>query len=131
MKWMLLGLLSALPTAALAATDMAAKTTDFAEAVATCTPGALDMPHPLIRGFTIAHRIEGERDGLCHYTQSMPGGMHMECAFTDAGREAYAAEFVKFAAGRMHGSTADKPAWADDCVIVTRDGKRLPMAGSS
>lgn len=132
MYWLILALLvgQASPSAAAPATE-AADPAAFAQAITTCRPTTLRMAHPLMRGFTIVHRIEGERDDLCHYTQAMPAGMRMECAFTRAGGAAFAAEFSKLAAGHLRGSSTEKPAWADECVIVTRDGKQLPVFGES
>lgn len=108
-----------------AATDAAG----FAQRVAACEPSAFSTPHPFVSGFDSEHRIAGEQDGTCRYTQSMPGGMRMECAFTEAGRQAFAAEFKALAAGRMQGGTDQAPAWTDECEIVTATGQRLPAFG--
>lgn len=129
MDWLILLLLvgqQASPTGG----DVAAVPAAFGRAIAACAPASFNMQHPLMPGFEIAHRIEGERDGLCRYTQTMPGDMHMECGFSEAGRKAYAAEFERMAAGQLSGSSGDKPAWADDCEIVMKDGKRLPAFGT-
>ena len=101
----------------------------FAARLEACEPDAYSAPHPFVRGFQSAHAIEGERDGACRYTQTMPGGMRMECALSPAGRTALAASFEQMAAGRMRGSTASAPAWAAECEIVTADGKRMPAFG--
>ncbi len=130
MDWLILVLLvgqQATPTGG----DVAAGPVAFGQAIAVCAPASLKMPHPLMPSFETLHRIEGEDDGLCLYTQTMPGDMHMECRFTEAGRKAYAAEFERMAAGQLSGSNTDKPAWADECEIVMKDGKHLPAFGTT
>ncbi len=101
----------------------------FAEAVASCRPASHSGPHPFMKGFTIEHTIRGEVDGACGYTQSMPGGMTMECALSDAGREGLAEEFRQQAEGRLSGGTSRQPGWTRECEIVDNAGKRSPMGG--
>lgn len=113
------------------AADAAAETSAFATKLGTCEPAELSTPHPFMRGFDSQHRIEGEQQGACRYTQSMPGDMRMECALSAAGRTALADNLVEMAAGRMQGSTQAAPAWAKECEIVTADGKRMPAFGKS
>lgn len=104
----------------------------FARQLQACTAGSFEMPHPLVPGFTIHHEIGAEHhEQACEYSQSMPGGMRMECLFTAAGRQAYAAEFEALAAGRLQGGTGRSPAWTEDCEIVTADGTRLPVSGTT
>lgn len=104
----------------------------FARQLQACTAGALEMPHPFVPGFTIRHEIGAEHhEQACEYSQTMPGGMRMECLFTFDGRQAYAAEFEALASGRLQGGTSQSPAWAEDCEIVTKDGMRLPVGGSA
>lgn len=131
MKLLIVAMLAGQQMAAPAVGDVATGPAAFATDLSACSPAAFNSPHPLVPGFEAAHLIEGERAGACRYTQTMPGDMHMECGFTEAGREAYAAEFEKMAAGQMSGSTQDKPTWADDCEIVMKDGKRLPAFGTT
>lgn len=130
MDWLILALLVGQQAAPVGG-DVAADPAAFGQALAACAPASISMPHPLMAGFETAHRIEGERDGLCRYTQTMPGDMHMECGFSEAGRKAYATEFEKLATGRLSGSSKEKPAWADACEIVMKDGKRLPAFGTT
>ena len=99
----------------------------FAAQVAACVVASHQSPHPFVRDFTIEHAITGEADGRCGYTQSMPGGMRMECALTEAGRDGLASEFLEMAEGRMSGSTQAQKAWTSECEIVTADGKRLKV----
>ncbi len=99
----------------------------FAAALDTCESARFSHPHPLMRGFDSAHAIQGERDGRCRYTQSMPGGMHMACAFDAAQRSAFAAEFEAMAAGRLQGGSGEAKTWQSACEIVTGDGKRMPL----
>lgn len=115
------------PKAGDAGPEADAATLAFAAALEACAPATHQTPHPFMRGFTIEHRITGENDGRCDYTQTMPGGMHMACRLGDAGRTALAAEFREMAAGHMSGGTGNAPAWTRDCEIVTADGKRTPM----
>lgn len=133
MDWMLVALLlgqAGAPSGAATPVDITDPAA-FGDAVAACAPARMELAHPFVRGFMVRHAIEGERDGRCAYTQTMPGDMRMECAFSDAGRAAYAAAFADMAAGRLAGSTGEKPAWADDCAIVTRDGRRIPAFGTT
>lgn len=99
----------------------------FAEALVGCRPAKHQGPHPFVRGFVIDHEIVGESDGICAYTQTMPGGMTMDCKLSSDGRAGLAAEFRELAEGRMSGGTGAQPAWTRECEIVTRDGKRMPM----
>lgn len=76
--WLILVLLfgqQATPTGG----DVAANPAAFGQAIAACAPASLNKPHPLMPSFETEHQIQGERDGLCRYTQTMPGDMHMEC----------------------------------------------------
>ena len=104
-------------------------TAAFADALRSCTPARHGTPHPFVRGFTSAHEVVGPVGDRCAYTQSMPGGMVMDCAFGAAARVAMADELDAFAAGRLAGGTGAQPAWAGDCEVVTADGKRLPFGG--
>lgn len=99
----------------------------FAEALVGCRPARHEGPHPFVKGFVIEHQITGETDATCAYTQSMPGGMTMDCKLSSEGRAALAAEFREMAEGRMSGGTASQPSWSRECEIVTQDGKRMPM----
>lgn len=99
----------------------------FAEAIGACRAASHQAPHPFVRGFTIEHVVAGEQDGACAYSQTMPGEMRMECKLSKEGRAGLAAEFLEMAEGRMSGSTSAQPAWAGECEILTKDGKRLPM----
>jgi hypothetical protein len=118
--------------AAPAATEAAAPTTDaagFADALEACTAATHAAPHPFMKGFVIEHAIAGELDGACAYSQTMPGGMRMECKLSEAGRSGMAGDYREQAAGRMSGSTGSQPAWTSECEIVTKDGQRSPMGG--
>ncbi|PZO10972.1 MAG: hypothetical protein DCF27_01040 [Lysobacteraceae bacterium] len=118
--------------AAPAATETAPSITDptvFADALDACTVATHAAPHPFVRGFVIEHAIAGELDGACAYSQTMPGGMRMECKLSQAGRSGMAGEYREQAAGRMSGSSRTQPAWARECEIVTKDGNRSPMGG--
>lgn len=99
----------------------------FAEALVGCQPATHQGPHPFVKGFVIEHTITGETDGICAYSQTMPGGMTMDCKLTPEGRAALATEFRELAEGRMSGGTGSQPAWSKECEIVTQDGKRMPM----
>ena len=101
----------------------------FASALEACSLATHAGPHPFMKGFVIEHAITGTRDGTCAYSQTMPGGMRMECQLSEAGRAGLAAEFREQAAGRMSGSTSNPPAWTGECEIVGKDGKRTPMGG--
>ncbi len=103
--------------------------TAFAAALETCDSASFRHPHPLMHGFESAHAIDGMREGSCHYTQSMPGGMRMECAFDATQRSAFAAEFLAMAAGRLQGGSGETKSWQSACEIVTGDGKRMPLGG--
>lgn len=115
------------PPAAAAASAPDAKA--FATRLAACEAATFSHPHPLMRGFTTEHAIEGEREGACRTTQTMPGSMRMECALSDAGRKAYAAEFEAMAAGALQGSSKDPKPWQQECELVLPDGKRIPASG--
>lgn len=101
----------------------------FADALDACQPAELRIPHPLVRPFFVEHTVHGEKDGRCRYDQTMPGDMTMECSFTEEGRKAMADQIRKLGDDAMlHGSTKDAPpAWAKECEIVTKDGKRMPF----
>jgi len=99
----------------------------FAEALVGCRPARHEGPHPFVKGFEIEHQVTGESGGVCAYTQSMPGGMTMDCKLSVEGRAALAAEFREMAEGRMSGGTSSQPSWTRECEIVTQDGKRMPM----
>lgn len=99
----------------------------FAEALVGCRPARHEGPHPFVKGFVIEHQISGETGGVCGYTQTMPGGMTMDCRLTADGRSSLAAEFRELAEGRMSGGTGSQPGWTRECEIVTQDGKRMPM----
>jgi len=102
----------------------------FADALQACQPAILRIPHPLVRPFFVVHTVHGEKEGRCRYDQTMPGDMTMECAFSEEGRTAMAEQIRELAGDAMlRGSTKDAPpAWAKDCEIVTKDGKRMPVA---
>ncbi len=122
--------LALLLSAPLSASETMAATADpaaFAESLDTCTPASHQAPHPFMKGFTIEHRITGESDGHCDYSQTMPGDMRMECRLTAEGRAGLVAEFREQAQGRMSGSTSSQPAWTSECEIVAKDGKRIPI----
>lgn len=108
---------------------VAADPAAFADAIAACTPATRSEPHPFVKGFTIEHAIAGEAEGRCAYSQTMPGGMSMQCALGEEGRTGLAQEFRDQAEGRMSGGTGQQKPWTADCEIVTADGKRLPMQG--
>ncbi|ODS64989.1 MAG: hypothetical protein ABS41_00880 [Arenimonas sp. SCN 70-307] len=114
-------------SAPLPASEAGAADRAFAERVAACEAASHQSPHPFMRDFAIEHAVTGETDGTCGYTQSMPGGMRMECALSEAGRDGLAAEFREMAEGRMSGSSQEKKAWTGECEIVTADGKRLKV----
>ncbi len=99
----------------------------FATALLGCSAATHSGPHPFVKGFVIEHAITGETDGVCAYSQTMPGQMHMECKLSVDGRAGLAAEFREQAEGRMSGGTGSQPAWSRECEIVTKDGKRMPM----
>ncbi|WP_146909689.1 hypothetical protein [Arenimonas daejeonensis] len=113
---------AAVPDAAPGAADRA-----FAEALVGCRPATHQGPHPFVKGFVIEHTIAGETDGLCAYSQTMPGSMTMDCKLSTEGRAALATEFRELAEGRMSGGTGSQPGWSRECEIVTQDGKRMPM----
>lgn len=99
----------------------------FAEALVGCRPAKHEGPHPFVKGFVIEHQITGESGAVCAYTQTMPGGMTMDCKLSSDGRAALAAEFRELADGRLSGGTGSQPSWTRECEIVTQDGKRMPM----
>ena len=103
----------------------------FADQLRTCAPATAPQPHPFMKSFTIEHAITGVREGRCDYSQTMPGGMRMVCAFDDASRDAYADELERTAkTGAMSGSSkGPQPTWNKACEIETKDGKRMPMGG--
>lgn len=116
--------------AGVGATDapVAADAAAFAQAVQACSVARFAHPHPLLRGFSSEHAVLGQDAGGCRYTQSMPGGMRMDCVFDAAGREAFAAEFTAMAAGQFKAG-GQSQGWQQACTIVDKDGKRMPLAG--
>jgi hypothetical protein len=119
-------------TAAATAPTPAMDASGFARQLQACTASSFEMPHPLMPDFIVRHEIGSEHhEQACEYSQTMPAGMRMECLFTAAGRQAYAAEFEALAAGRLQGGTGQSPAWTEDCEIVTAEGKRLPVSGTT
>jgi len=130
MKTLLLFALQAAAAATAPAPAMDAAA--FARQLQACSAGSFEMPHPLMPDFTIRHEIGAEHhEQACEYSQTMPAGMRMECLFTAVGRQAYAAEFEALAAGRLQGGTGQSYAWTEDCEIVTAEGERLPVSGTT
>lgn len=101
----------------------------FAASLDTCVPGKVATPHLLMKSFVVEHTVVGEAGNVCSYSQTMPGNMKMECAFSAAGRKAMAAELRNMASGgSMRGGTSQaQPAWANECEIVTASGSRSPL----
>jgi hypothetical protein len=102
----------------------------FAAALEECKPATQEMPHPLMPNVTIKHTVIGEKDGKCAYTQSMPGNMAMECAFTPETRKGMADQ-LRWMAKDSHvsGSTkAPLTGWMKECEIVMPSGQRVPAA---
>jgi hypothetical protein len=101
----------------------------FADSLDACKAGKVATPHPLMKSFVIEHAVTGEKGAACSYSQTMPGKMTMECAFTPAGRKAMAADIRATAAGGpMRGGTSQaQPEWAKECELVTASGARSPM----
>lgn len=102
----------------------------FAASLGTCTAAKAAAPHPLMPSFVIEHTIDGEKDGACAYSQTMPGKMKMICALSADGRKSLATDLRTMATGGpMKGSTsAAGPAWMTECEIEMADGKRIPAA---
>jgi hypothetical protein len=102
----------------------------FAAALEECKPATQEMPHPLMPNVMIKHTVTGEKDGKCAYTQSMPGNMSMECAFTPETRKGMADQLRWMAKdSRVSGSTkAPMPEWMKECEIVMPSGQRVPAA---
>lgn len=124
-----IALLCAVPVAAAEESAPPLDALGFAKALDACTVATHESPHPFVRGFTIQHRIVAATTAGCEYTQSMPGGMHMTCLLSEAGRAGLADEMRRQADGKLSGSTSRSPAWSAECEIVTKDGKRMPMKG--
>lgn len=102
----------------------------FAASLESCTAAKAATPHPLMGSFVIEHTIDGEKDGACAYSQTMPGKMKMFCTLSAEGRQSLAADLRSMAAGEpMKGSTsAPGPVWTKECEIEMPDGKRIPAA---
>jgi hypothetical protein len=102
----------------------------FAASLGSCTAAKAATPHPLMRSFVIEHTIDGEKDGACAYSQTMPGKMKMFCTLSADGRESLATDLRTLATGGpMKGSTsAAGPVWTKECEIEMPDGKRIPVA---
>ena len=101
----------------------------FATSLGSCTAAKAATPHPLMPSFVIEHAIDGEKEGACAYSQTMPGKMKMLCALSADGRKSLAADLRTLATGGpMKGSTsAPGPAWTKECEIEMPDGKRIPV----
>lgn len=101
----------------------------FADSLEACEAGKVATAHPFMKSFVIEHAVTGEKAGACAYSQTMPGKMTMECAFTGAGRKAMAADIrATVAGGPMRGGTSQaQPEWAKECELVTVAGARSPM----
>jgi hypothetical protein len=101
----------------------------FADSLEACKAGKAATAHPLMRSFVIEHTVTGEKDAACMYSQTMPGKMTMECAFSPKGRALMATEIRASAAGGpMRGGTSQaQPEWAKECELVTASGARSPM----
>ncbi|WP_374602525.1 hypothetical protein [Arenimonas sp.] len=115
------------PAAGVAAADPAAAHLAFAAALEACVPASHQSPHPFVRDFVIEHAITGLDEGLCGYSQTMPGEMRMACRLDEAGRAGLAAEFRELAEGRMQGGTGEQPAWTGSCEVLTPDGGRMKL----
>ncbi|KAA2284471.1 hypothetical protein [Arenimonas fontis] len=125
---LVLALVPALAMPVAASVNQAAADLAFADAMDACAAATHQGPHPFVPGFVIEHVVAGEDEaGRCPYSQTMPGGMRMECALSGEGRAALAREFREMAEGRLQGGTADQPAWTGECELVLPDGKRQPM----
>lgn len=101
----------------------------FTANVELCRPASFSHPNPLAPDFTSTHVVQGlNAEGACGYAQTMPGGMHMACAFTDSGRAAFAHEFAEMVAGHLQGGTQDSSAWQRECEVVEPDGSRTKFS---
>lgn len=109
------------------ATDAAGEGLAFAASLEACVAASHQSPHPFVSGFVVEHTISGTDGEHCGYSQTMPGGMRMECKLSESSRHGLAAEFRDMAAGRMSGGTGEQPSWTGDCEIVTAEGKRMPL----
>lgn len=101
----------------------------FADKVRACELATAEHAHPLVPDFTIEHAVTGRHGAVCDYSQSMPGNMHMICAFDETALAAFADELEQTATtGRMAGSSSGaQPVWTSSCEIETASGERLPM----
>lgn len=108
-------------------TESAAGGLAFAASLEACVVASHQSPHPFVSGFVVEHAVSGIDGEHCGYSQTMPGGMRMECRLSESGRNALAVEFREMAAGRMSGGTGEQPAWTQECEVVTADGKRMPL----
>ncbi|KFL37760.1 hypothetical protein [Arenimonas donghaensis] len=109
------------------ATEAAGDGLAFAASLEACVVASHQSPHPFVSGFVVEHAVSGIEGEHCGYSQTMPGGMRMECRLSQAGRNGLAAEFREVAAGRLAGGTAEQAAWTRECDIITADGKRMPL----
>ncbi|MGE0047112.1 MAG: hypothetical protein AB7J28_09670 [Hyphomonadaceae bacterium] len=99
-----------------------------------CAPASCTQPHPLMRNFTIEHRVTGEESGACAYAQTMPGNMTMQCRFSAEGRAELAAQLREAAQSQSFSfSTRDPEAenyLTRECEIRDQAGRVIPWGTS-
>jgi DNA-binding protein YbaB len=114
MPWLLLSLHLVTGSVTIPAKECA----DFVAKLETCTPYKCIFVHPFT-GERMEKRIVEYRDGKCSYTEQMPNGGKMECAYADSMRKAVA----KYQKDLEAATAAGKSVGTSVSVKATTGGK--------
>ncbi len=105
---------------------------DLVDALETCAPAAIEMPHPARASFMMVHTIDGEdAQGACGYTQTMPEDILISCGLSAEGRADLLGSWQRIQAMvetlTLLPPPPEGPIWIDDCVVVMADGETVPI----
>ena len=116
------------PAATFVHTDMVPAALAIADALESCTPAVRQTLSAHFPGLALVQTVVGEADGLCGYVQTKPFGTLFECAFSPAGRQAYAESLRWDAANPESLETAPGlEVYGPECVMIMYEGTRVPL----
>ncbi|MEJ0062014.1 MAG: hypothetical protein WDO70_02095 [Alphaproteobacteria bacterium] len=103
---------------------------DFPAMLESCSPYQCSFVHPFTRQ-AMEKNIRGENNGKCLYTEQMPGGGRLECAYTPEMRQAVTEELRNYASGKpisgkTHGTASASGSNIQSTYVM--DGKEYPSA---
>lgn len=116
------------PAAPFVHTEMGPAALAIADALESCTPAARQTLSGPLPGLALVQTVVGEAYGLCGFVQTKPFGTLFECAFSPAGRQAYAESLRWDAANPESLETAPGlEVYGPECVMIMHDGTRVPL----